>query len=231
MSNQYRDRVLALAGVFQAAHLVQQLAHHGNADRTALAASIKSVLDVDSKTTGDVYGGARGVSLGLQVLCGKPSARPHGGGTEMMRYVISVIQLERRLAQNTAMLAAVREGLRSVTEQMQLIAPDGGSDDEVHPSLATKLAELYGMTLTTLTPRIMVSGEQGHLANRVIADKVRAVLFAGTRSAYLWRQLGGQRWQLVLGKSSIAREALRILEQVDDDAAGPDADDGSSRAH
>jgi len=57
----------------------------------------------------------------------------------------------------------------------------------------------------------MVSGEHGHLANPVIAAKVRAALLAGIRSAVLWRQLGGRRWQLLFSRGKIARTAAELL--------------------
>lgn len=230
MSSQYHDRILALAGIFQAAHLVQQLARHGTSNRTALVTSINSVLALDSKTAQDIYGGARGLTLGLQLLRDRLIGRADRSDMEMARYVVNIMQLERKLARDISMLAAIRERLQSLAEQMPAFTTDTGTDDEVSPTLAAKLAELYGMTLSTLTLRIMVSGEQGYLANPTISDKVRAALFAGTRSAYLWRQLGGQRWQLLLGRNAIAREAVRILDQVNsDDTAEADADHGEPR--
>jgi high frequency lysogenization protein len=77
--------------------------------------------------------------------------------------------------------------------------------------LIEKLAELYTQTISTLTPRIMVNGEHGHLENPVIAAKVRTALFAGIRSAFLWHQLGGNRWQLLFSRKKIANEAREIL--------------------
>jgi high frequency lysogenization protein len=77
--------------------------------------------------------------------------------------------------------------------------------------LIEKLADLYTQTISTLGPRIMVSGDHGHLANPAIAAKVRAVLLAGIRSAVLWRQTGGQRWRLLFSRGRIARTAAELL--------------------
>lgn len=214
MNDPYRDRTLALAGVFQAVRLVQQLARHGRSDTEALTASINSVLELDCNTTEDVYGGVSGVALGLQLLRDKLSGHRDPSDIEMSRYVVNVLQLERRLKRNTAMLEAVRRGIESVMAQMRFFKGETRDDDQVHPNLAAKLSELYSVTLSTLTPRIIVSGERGYLANPAIADKVRALLLAGIRSAFLWRQLGGSRWQLLLRRNAIVREAVRILEQV-----------------
>ncbi|MFQ5935151.1 MAG: high frequency lysogenization protein HflD [Acidiferrobacterales bacterium] len=214
MNNSYRDRTLALAGVFQAARLVQQLAHEGRSDSAALAASINSVLELESATTDDIYGGACGVLLGLQLVRDKLSGRTDHSDVEMARYVVNVLRLERRLERNTAMLETIRRGIEAIVAQTVQQTDEAGDDEEVHLSLTAKLAELYRMTLSTLTPRIMISGERGYLANPAIADKVRAVLLAGIRSAFLWRQLGGSRWQLLFRKAAIVREAIGILEQL-----------------
>ena len=80
------------------------------------------------------------------------------------------------------------------------------------PARLKKIAELYTRTVSTLGPRILVNGEQGYLANSLIAAKVRCALFAGIRAGFLWRQLGGRRWQLLFQRRAIANEAGRILE-------------------
>lgn len=208
LNNLHRNRTLALAGVFQAARLVQQLAHQGRSDTAALAASINSVLELDAVTTEAVYGGAGGVVLGLELLRDKLRGHTEPSDLELARYVVNVLQLERKLARDRVMLMTIRRGLESV----RAFATD--SDSEVSADVAARLAELYRTTLSTVEPRIMVSGAQGHLANPATTDKVRAVLLAAIRSAFLWRQLGGKRWHLVLAKNSIVRDAMQLLEQL-----------------
>ena len=215
MKSRLRDRTLALAGIFQATRLVQQLAREGRADPTAIAVSINSVLEIESAATDDIYGGPRGVALGLQLL--RDKFRGHGdqNDMEMARYVVNVLQLERRLSGNSAMLLAIRDGIESTIAQMKFFRTENKDTNErIHPNLTAKLAELYTMTLSTVTPRIIVNGEQGHLENPSIVNKIRSLLLAATRSAFLWRQLGGRRWQLLLRRNTIIREAMRILDDI-----------------
>ena len=215
VNSRLRDRTLALAGVFQATRLVQQLAREGRADPAAIAVSINSVLEIDSATTDDIYGGPRGVALGLQLLSDKLRGHADQNNMEIARYVINVLQLERRLSGNNAVLSAIRDGIESTIAQMQFFRTENkDTNEQIHPSLAAKLAELYTMTLSTCTPRIMVNGEQGYLENPSIVDNVRSLLLAATRSAFLWRQLGGRRWQLLLRRNTIIREAMRILDDI-----------------
>jgi high frequency lysogenization protein len=205
-----RNPVLALAGIFQSARLVQQLAREGRTDNEALRASIQSILALDAPDVEAVYGGARGVHLGLELLSTRLSGKTQPSDMEMARYVVALVQLEGSLRRRPAMLDAIRQGIDTARAQMKFFQNDAPAED-VHPLLMEKLAALYSQTISTLTPRIMVSGEHGHLNNPVIAAKVRATLLAGIRSAVLWRQLGGRRWQLLFARGKIARAATELL--------------------
>jgi high frequency lysogenization protein len=210
VSRSFHDSVLALAGLFQSARLVQQLAREGRSDADAFGASIARMLPIDAPSVSAVYGGARGVHLGLEQLRDKLAGQSAPNDVEMARYVVALLHLEGVLRRRPAMLDAIRAGIETAQSQMQFFAGSAPAEG-VHPMLVEKLAELYSQTISTLTPRIMVSGEHGHLANPAIAARVRAALLAGIRSAVLWRQLGGRRWQLLFRRRRIARTAADLL--------------------
>lgn len=219
-----QDKILALAGMFQAARLVQKLAREGRTEAQPFAASVRSVLMIDAGDAAEVYGGVGGVALGLKLLRDKLSGSAEPSDLELAKYVIAMLQLEAALRRRPEVAEAVRAGIRAAETQMSLFQGDREDDEEdeeeedednVHPRLVDLLAELYTQTLSTLTPRIMVSGEHGHLSNPEIAARVRAGLFAGIRSAVLWRQLGGNRWQLVLQRRAVAQEAERLLKSAE----------------
>lgn len=212
MNSSFTDRTLALAGLFQAARLVQQLAREGRTDASAFIAIIQALTKIDAPSTEAVYGGAQGVALGLDLLRNKLGGVTDAGDVEIAKYVISMIHLEGQLRRHPEMQDAVRRGIEAIQSQMKFFEA-AENDEAVHPRLVEKLAELYSQTISTLTPRIMVNGEHGHLSNPLIAAKVRAALFAGIRSAFLWRQLGGNRWQLLFSRKKISGEAALILEE------------------
>jgi high frequency lysogenization protein len=214
MNMPYTDRTLALAGLFQAARLAQQLAREGRAEPGAFAASIQSLMLIDAPSTDAVYGGARGVTTGLEQLRSKLTGNTQANDAELARYVIAMIHLEGQLRRQTDMQEVIRRGIEAAREQMKFFEATE-NDETVHPRLVEKLAELYTQTISTLSPRIMVNGEHGHLSNPLIAAKVRAVLFAGIRAAFLWHQLGGNRWQLLFSRRKIAVEAGNILENLE----------------
>ncbi len=209
MNPSLRDRTLALAGLFQAARLTQQLAREGRADSDVLAASVHSLFMIDAATTAEVFGGTRGVALGLRLLRDKLAGRTEPSDMEIARYVVALLQLERLLERRAEAQDAIRRGLEAAESQVKSQEPDCG--EPLPATLVEKVAEIYTQTISPLGPRVMVNGEQGYLANSLIAAKVRCALFAGIRAAFLWRQLGGRRWQLLFQRKQIANEASAIL--------------------
>ncbi len=221
MNPKHSARTLALAAIFQAARLAQDMARRGQGDQDAFAASIHSILRIDAASADAVYGGVAGVRLGLTLLRDRLNARTDAVEVELVRYILSLIQLERKLSRRRDMLDQIGAGIRNIETQMKFFQTAGSAEDEnggVHPRLVEKLAELYAQTISTLQPRIMVSGEHGHLNNPATAAAVRAALLAGIRAAVLWRQLGGRRWQLVFTRQGIAAQAAAMLEQTADAA-------------
>jgi high frequency lysogenization protein len=47
----------------------------------------------------------------------------------------------------------------------------------------------------------MVQGEPKKLQDPDTVNRIRASLFAGIRSAFLWHQCGGRRWQLLFNRN------------------------------
>lgn len=210
MNTPLTDQTLALAAIFQAARLTQQLARDGRCESAAFGTSIRSILKINAPGTEEIYGGAAGVGLGLRILRDKLTGKTEANDVEIARYAISLIHLANQLRQRASMQEEIRRGIETAEAQMKFFEA-GEESETVHPKLVEKVAELYTQTISTLNPRIIVNGEQGHLANPQVAAKVRAALLAGIRSAFLWRQLGGSRWQLLFSRRKIAAEAERIL--------------------
>jgi high frequency lysogenization protein len=61
----------------------------------------------------------------------------------------------------------------------------------------------------------MVQGDPRHLHAPDNQNRIRALLLAGIRAAWLWRQVGGSRWKILLGRKQLAaagRDYLRISQ-------------------
>jgi high frequency lysogenization protein len=50
-----------------------------------------------------------------------------------------------------------------------------------------------------------------HLQQSDNAAKIRALLLAGIRSARLWRQLGGHRWQMIFSRRKMLDALYPLL--------------------
>ncbi len=204
MSGSITNRTLALAGVCQAAYLVQQVAQRGGAEPGSVEASIGSIFKLDARDVEDVYGGVHGVVRGINVLRTQIGASGRNWDKELIRYVVGMLQLERKFMRRHDLVDKLRTGIRQATVQMETFSI-------AHPNVIARLADLYLQTISTLTPRIIVTGNQAHLSNPDNANLIRTLLLAGIRSAVLWRQLGGGRLQLLLGRSKLLREANHLL--------------------
>ena len=201
-----RDRTLALAGIFQAASLVKEVANRGMADRHDVEMTLRTLFVTDPQDTDEVYGRVEYLRTGLQTLLDQLEGGNRRRDLDIARYVVSLLHLQRKLKRNRPMLARVAEGIERARRQSQHYAID-------HPNVIANLADTYTETLSTLQPRIMVSGESQHLTHPDNANLIRALLLAGIRSAVLWDQLGGSRWQILLSRRRIVDEARRILEE------------------
>jgi high frequency lysogenization protein len=200
------ERAIALAGLFQACHLVQQVARKGLADAQALAANIHSLFQVDTESVIDAYGGLHDLAPGLR-LAYRQLSGSEPRDNELTRYLLSLMQLERKLMSQTARLENIGKGIRSADARLTHFP-------QTHSNILASLADIYAENLSTLKPRIMVSGESVYLQNPDNVNRIRALLLSGIRSAMLWRQIGGRRRQLLLARTSIVNALAQLLGRV-----------------
>ncbi len=198
-------QTIALAGLAQSVHLVQQIAQRGWADDEAMAPVIGSVLMVDAENIEAVYGGLVGLKLGFRTLIQQLS-EPRQVDPELARYASTLLFLERELLKRPPMIevmgAAILEAVQARDDTGTLL--DG--------QVLAAMARGYLATISTLKPKVIVSGEQRFLAEAHHADRIRALLLAGIRSALLWRQAGGSRWKILFIRGRIRSEAERLLK-------------------
>lgn len=203
--NSLYNQTIALAGIAQVAVLVQQIATTGSCDEAALEASIGSVLKIDSDSVADIYGGLPGLKLGLSQLNGQITGTK-APNPEQARYAAAIVFLERKLTGRKDFLETIKTGITKAQAQAEQFGL-------LHENVLANLGDLYHSTVSTLQPRIMVNGEQRFLAQPDIANKIRALLLAGIRSALLWRQCGGSRWKFIFYRRRIQDELQRLIQQ------------------
>ena len=196
------ERVLALAGLFQACSLAQQLANDGRCDEIAMQAGVASIFRIDAPSVVAVYGGVSGVRLGLRNLVAQLDESDRD--MSVTRMVVTVMRLERSLAGRPELLEKLQQGIQAAQRQVEHFGQDSSQ-------VSGRLAELYASTLSTLRPRVMVSGNPQQLQQPAVVERVRTNLLAAMRSAVLWRQVGGRQWQLLVFRRQCSMLARGLL--------------------
>ncbi len=208
MQHSYREQVIAFAGIWQAVKLVQQVARHGRADSADTAVCINSLFEMDPNSFDDIYGATKGLTTGLNTILDQFGDATDQRDMELTKYVITLMHLERKLMQQSDMLEKISRGLRQAKSQ----AEHFGSS--THENVFANIGDLYANTISTLKPKVIVQGEQGHLSNSANAAKVRTLLLTGIRSAVLWRQCGGRRLGLIFSRKKLLNQTKALLNET-----------------
>jgi high frequency lysogenization protein len=201
------QQAVALAGVAQAARLVDQLSKTGSYPIEFLEPSIHSLFEFDADSVVDVYGGLPGVRLGLQNLSSLLANRQEDENRDVVRYVFSMLYLERKFSADSGMMSVVHSRLQHASFKAEHFA---GHVNEICHSISG----IYQDTLSKLRFRIKVTGSAQHLQDSQNADIVRALLLAGIRAAYLWRQLGGRRYKLLLQRKRLLSASQNLSRDL-----------------
>lgn len=208
MDQKLHDQTLALAGVFQAASLVHQIATEGQCPNTPFEASIRSLFQTDPDRVLDVYGDLYGLREGLTKLSTVMGQNATPQDAIILRYALNLVQLENKLWKSKDMLSVVGNRIEKARRGSDHFGP-------THQNVIGNLADIYLDTISTFRVRINVSGHRSHLQVEENAARIRALLLAGIRSAMLWRQLGGRRWQLIFRRGRVVECANQILSDLD----------------
>ena len=199
-----KERTMALAGIFQATELVRQAANHGTWSGYAADTCLESLLAIEADSVEDVFGSAHRLRLGAETLISVLQGDRRY--MESLGYAVSIMQLENNFRKKEAMQARIGTELQYIAE-----IDDGTEIHEIKDLQAKKIAQLYTQTISTITPRIVINGRPQHLQIDRTVNWIRTLLFAGLRSAVLWRQMGGGRFSLMFGRKKMLEQAETLL--------------------
>ena len=201
------QQTLALAGVAQAARIVDLAAKTGSWPEPFVEASIHSLFCFEPEAVESVFGTPQGIRLGLEQLstCLRMNQDPAAADT--LRYTMAMLQLERRFATREDMQSIIRSRLKHTAYKAENFSND-------IRGLSANISAIYQDTLSHLSYRIKVTGSAQHLNTPQVADVVRTVLLCGVRAAFLWRQLGGNRFRLMWHRGTIRETAARMALEL-----------------
>lgn len=195
-------QTLALAGVFQAATLVDQLARQGQCEPRAWETQIHATLDTHPDTFEAIYGGhPNNLRQGLDTLAAVVARRRVD--PNVLRYGFTLLMLMQKLRQQPQMMDTLGERLARVQGQAEHFG-------ETHENVVASLGELYQDTISTFRQRIVVQGDPGLLQQRMMPERVRTALLSGIRFALLWHQQGGRRWKLLFQRGAMKKALERL---------------------
>jgi high frequency lysogenization protein len=197
------QQAIALAGVAQAARLVDQISKTGSYPLDFLETSVRSLFVFKPDSAPEIYGGIPGVKLGLHNLSNLLADKNARENHDLVRYVFSLLYLERKFAANADMMSVVRARLEHTSFRAEHFSNNVGE-------LCHGISGIYQDTLSHQRFRIKVTGSAQHLQDSRNADIIRALLLAGIRAAFLWRQLGGSRWKLLLQRKKLLQASQNL---------------------
>jgi high frequency lysogenization protein len=186
---------LSLAGIVLAAELVHARARGIGPDPAATRAVKKAITSQHAQSLREVFPDTvdfrSGAEATIEALEGKPSQ------PDVLRYALQLIELATLLKRSPQVVELLGRELDAL--------PTDPTDAE--------FARVYQSSISTLGKRIEVTGNPELLKQEATADEIRTLLLGGVRFAWLWQQLGGRRWHLILQRKAILR-AMKALNTI-----------------
>jgi len=203
------QRATALAALTQAIYLVDCIARKGMADAEDFRILTESIFADSSAdhSVADLYGGIAHLNSGLRLSINILRGDPVPQAKALMAYSASLLSLERRLSRNGEVRQKLANGMIRVGKQHQYFG------DAAHANVIAAIADLYGETISTIKPRIIVRGKSEYLSQNANTQRVRTLLMAGLRAAHVWHKNGGNHLILLIRRKALLHE-LEQLQKI-----------------
>jgi high frequency lysogenization protein len=205
-----KEQTLTFAAICLAAHQVQQISRGQSINEENFSLLLNSLVEMSPNDTLAVYGGKLSnlkEALTLVIKHLGDSGDNKRKDPDFTRYVISLINLERRLTKQPKKMKLLAEQLAGSERQLQHYTIDSDT-------LIASFASIYSDIISPLGTRIQVSGEPSILKQTHNQHKIRALLLSGIRAAVLWRQVGGKRRTILFNRNKMVNTAKELLTEL-----------------
>jgi len=211
-----KDQTITFAAICQVAHLVQKISRNGlslaKQENDDLEVLLQSIIKTSPENTLAVYGGQlvnikQGLQLLIDHLGDNSSKKSKVKDPEFTRYLISLINLERKLIKQPKQLAQLGERIEASKRQLEHYSITS-------ETLISSFASIYSDIISPLGTRIQVTGEPSILKQIINQHKIRALLLAGIRAAVLWRQVGGKRRTVLFSRAKLVNTAKQLFNTI-----------------
>ncbi len=208
------QRAIALAALTQAVYLVDSIAHKGVADAEDSRALIESIFfnqaeDIPPQVSPiAMYGGLQklhtGIRISHDILAGKDIPQ----SKVLMGYIAGLLTIEKRLSKDRDMCRKLADGIARIDKQQTYFG------STTHPNIIAATADLYGETISTIKPRIIVRGKSEYLGQSSHTQRVRTLLMAGLRAAHLWHDNGGGHLTLLFRRKALLQKLSQLQNSI-----------------
>ncbi len=193
-----KQQALALAAIFQASNQVYKLAYTGDSNIKTMEFSMSTLLNQNPDSLGQLYGPIDNLQDGLVTMQrflenAKNISEPRH--KEVISYVMSSIHIASKLSSDQQLLSKIENGIDKARLQAEHFSM-------IHDNVVTNVGALYQDTISKMRLRIQVMGSAVYLQQSGVAARIRCMLFAAIRNAFLWRQLGGKRRHFLLQRKA-----------------------------
>ena len=209
-----KEQTLTFAAICLVAHNVQRVSQFNRIDEESLTVLLNSLIETSPENTLAVYGGnIANLKRGLELLINHLGDSENNSKTKekdpvFTRYIINLINLERRLIKQPKQLSLLGERLEESKRQLEHYSITS-------ETLLASFASIYSDIISPLGARIQVTGEPSFLKQTSNQHKIRALLLSGIRAAVLWRQVGGKRRTILFNRKKIVTTAKELLNTIE----------------
>ena len=123
------------------------------------------------------------------------------------RYVINLLLLQKKLKKNNPYQLKIGDILKRIHQEKSNHA-------YLEPWIFTDLSNLYVNTISKLGMQIRIIGLKQNLQQRTIVSKIRSLLLAGIRAAFLWEQKGGKTHQLFIFRHNLTKANKKLHTKI-----------------
>lgn len=196
-------RVLALSGLARIAFMVNDIARSGRCNEKDFSNMVELLFtDADDQAFFAALQQGKVLAVLKKQLHGEYQ---QGDAKTMMHYMMGLTAVEKKLMRHQVMLQTIGESLKKINKNKSFFG------EALHENTVAALAGLYGDTLSTLKPRIIVHGKPEYLNHASNTNRVRVLLLVGIRLAYVWRSHGGNHFRLMFERNKM----LRIIDAME----------------
>lgn len=207
METSWRNQTIALAGAMQALTTLEHLAKTGYSKSDEIETAVNSLFNTQPESVEAVYSNIGKLESGLDTLERLLTHYTSPENSDLLRYVIGIIHVEKTLSRKQDVLSIIGSRLDTAKQQSSHFGI-------THENVIGNIADIYSDTISKFRYRIQVTGNVNYLQQARVANQVRTLLFAAVRSIILWRQIGGRRWQIVVNRKQILEQCHELQREA-----------------